>query len=85
MYKMISGLMKTEGVIRMANGTHNTRGHHLRLEKQRAVRGVRRHHITVRSLDAWNSLPEHVVSSTSLNMFKTNLDKFWHRDKFRYE
>lgn len=84
-YKMISGLMKTEGVIRMANGTLNTRGHHLRLEKQRAVRRIRRHHITVRSLDAWNSLPEHVVSSTSLTMFKANLDKFWHRDSFRHE
>jgi len=28
-------------------------------------------------LNVWNSLPSHVVNSSSVNRFKNNLDGFW--------
>jgi len=31
----------------------------------------------VRKVNIWNSLPEHVVNSSSVNDFQNNLDKFW--------
>ena len=30
-----------------------------------------------RIVNQWNSLPQYVTASASLNMFKNNLDQFW--------
>ena len=38
---------------------------------------VRKYSFTQRIVNIWNSLPEHVVNSSSVNSFKNNLDKFW--------
>jgi len=32
---------------------------------------------TNRALNIWNSLPNHVVLSDTVNIFKSTLDKFW--------
>jgi len=32
----------------------------------------------------WNSLPDNIVSSPTLNTFKTRLDKFWENQDVRY-
>ena len=32
----------------------------------------------------WNNLPEEVVNATSVNMFKTRLDKHWESQEIRY-
>jgi len=32
----------------------------------------------------WNSLPMHVVNSSSVNSFKNNLDKFWNNQEVYY-
>ena len=85
LYKMINGLMKTEGIIQIPERRHQTRGHHLRLVKQHAVKRVRRNHLTIRSLDTWNNLPEQVVTSRNLNLFKRNLDKIWADGQFGLE
>ena len=38
---------------------------------------MRKYSFTQRIVNIWNSLPEHVVNSSSVNSFKNNLDKFW--------
>jgi len=36
-------------------------------------------------VNAWNSLPDHVVLSETVNTFKSRLDKFWqHQDMIYY-
>ena len=42
---------------------------------------LRKYYFTNRALNIWNSLPNHVVLSDTVNMFKSRLDKFWqHQD-----
>jgi len=38
-----------------------------------------------RSLNNWNSLPNHVVLSDTVNMFKSRLDKFWQHQDLIYD
>ena len=54
-----------------------TRGHTFKLKKQRANTKKRANSFRHRVVDCWNSLPQEVVSSNSLNSFKTNLNNFW--------
>jgi len=37
-----------------------------------------------RIIPLWNSLPDYVVSSPTLNIFKARLDKFWENQEVRY-
>ena len=60
----------------LANTTH-TRGHPLKLKKPQATSRVRRNTLAVRAVNDWNSLPSHVVLSSSINQFKARLDKHW--------
>ena len=54
--------------------TSTTRGHSLKLEKKRVHTRVARSFISSRIFSWWNSLPESVISSTSLNSFKNSLN-----------
>jgi len=48
-----------------------------KLVKSFSRHDVRKYSFTQRIVNIWNSLPEHVVNSSSVNSFKNNLDKFW--------
>ena len=39
---------------------------------------------TQRIINIWNSLPVHVVNSSSVNSFKNNLDRFWSNQEMYY-
>jgi hypothetical protein len=52
-----------------------TRGHSLKLFKNRFRTQLRQHSFSNRVVNFWNSLPEEVVSSGSLTSFKTSIDK----------
>ena len=69
--------MQTGPLFEPVAGDHRTRGHQLRLRKPLAVKTVRRHHLGVRAIGDWNSLPQDVVAAPSLNSFKSSLDQFW--------
>ena len=62
--------------------TASTRGHELKVAKPRAHSRVRRNHFSVRTVNDWNSLPSHVVSSETTNKFKNSLDEFWTEHRF---
>lgn len=53
------------------------RGHSLKLKKPSAQKCVRVNFFSVRVVNNWNSLPEHVVTATNINSFKNKLDEFW--------
>ena len=38
---------------------------------------MRKYYFTNRALNIWNSFPNHVVLSDTVNVFKFRLDKFW--------
>jgi len=36
-------------------------------------------------VNAWNSLPDHVVLSETINTFKSRLDRFWQHQDIIYD
>ena len=53
-----------------------TRGHEMKLYKERVYKDVCKYSFGNRVIDQWNSLPEDVISATSINSYKNSLDKF---------
>ena len=80
-YRILTGKTEMDTLFQTTVGEQRTRGHQMKLRKPMAVKTVRRHHLGVRAIDDWNSLPQDVVSAPSLNAFKSNLDKHW-KDKW---
>jgi len=63
-----------------------TRGHSLKLYKQRVNKDVLKFSFGHRVVDEWNKLPEEVVNATGINnSFKTKVDKFLRSKGSLYE
>ena len=54
-----------------------TRGHELKLYKCRSSCPLRSNFFSHRVVNTWNSLPQHLIKTCSLNDFKTKLDRHW--------
>jgi len=71
-YKIVSG--KYDSVITLTlikSDTHRTRGNDLRLQKSNVKYDMRKFYFTNRVVDHWNSLPNWVVTVTSLGVIIT--------------
>ena len=66
----------TTGIWNLSSNTSN-RGHSLKLTTQRSRLELRRNSFAVRVVKPWNSLSEEVVTSPSIRMFESRLDKIW--------
>ena len=55
--------------------TSVTRGNSLKLNKPRSRLNIRQNFFSQRVINAWNQLPEFVISSTSVNGFKNTIDR----------
>ena len=53
--------------------------------KKLELHDLRKYYFTNRALNNWNSLPNHVVLSDTVNMFKSRLDKFWQHQDLIYD
>ena len=75
--KYMKGQYNTALILHLDTRTHGTttRGHQLKLEKGRSRLDVRKHFVTQRVVNLWNSLPENVVSAPTVNAFKNQIDK----------
>ena len=60
----------------------STRGHASKMHKERCRLKVRENVFGQRIVNAWNSLPDMVVQSGSLNQFKARLDRHWVGERF---
>ena len=61
---------------------NNTKGHIFKLRKPRCNKLFRRQSFPMRCIDDWNRLPECVVESDTVLVFKTQMDKFLSRRRF---
>ena len=61
-----------------------TRGHPYKIAKPRSQTSIRHHFFTNRIINSWNGLTNEIVSSTSVNVFKNRLDKFWESHPLLY-
>ena len=74
-YKFTNRLYKSEAPFTIDNDTTRER-HSLKIkEKVRAKKEVRKRFFGHKIVNLWSSLPEKVVTSTSLDSFKNRLDK----------
>ena len=66
-------------------GSTRTRGHSLKLKKMKPRLDIRKNYFGLRVVDNWNSLPENVVISKDINIFKGRLDKVWCNKMYLYD
>ena len=87
-YQMLSGIYDPSLRI-LFDIVHDsrTRGNCLKIAKQQARTNLRQNSFTFRVVNAWNSLPDCVVTAPSLNSFKNRLDSAWkdHPWRFNFE
>ena len=57
-------------------GETRTRGHNLRVKGRSFKTEMRRTTFSQRVVNLWNSLPRKAVETRSLNVFKTEIDRF---------
>jgi hypothetical protein len=67
----------------LSNCTY-TRGNALKLTTVRPNLDLKKYTFTVRIVSVWNSLPDSVIKSDTINKFKNALDKHWQNEEFRY-
>jgi hypothetical protein len=67
------------------NFDSRTRGNSLKLFVARSNIDLRKYSFTNRVVRAWNSLPDKVVNSVSLNSFKINIDKYFVEQDIYYD
>ena len=76
-YKIMKGMDRV-GVERffLLRKDSRTRGHSLKIKGERFRTELRRNFFTQRVVNLWNSLPVEVVEAASLNIFKTQVNRF---------
>ena len=62
-----------------------TRGHSLKVLKERAETTIKAHSFTHRIVYDWKSLHEHAISAPSINAFKNRLDAFRKNHPWLYD
>ena len=89
-FKIIHGIYDTEVVPQLRllselRGTDKLRGKHsLGLYQTRARLELKKNSFTHRVVKVWNSLPEDVVTASTVNEFKNKLDKAWETNEAKY-
>ena len=77
-YKIIHGISSVDPQTFFELSTHNrTRGHPLKLNKNRVHTELRQHFFSERVINIWNKLDEKTVSASSLNGFKQQLERHY--------
>jgi hypothetical protein len=83
-YKILSGKYDVAVVPCLPQSDYvKTRGNSMKLKTERSRYDLRKYSFTSRIVNLWNSLPDDIVASLSINSFKNKLDKYW-RNKDMY-
>ena len=81
-YKYTHGIYTVSEQMFSMDSTDRTRGHSLKLQKQRCNTTQRQHFFNQRIVEHWNRLPAEIVEAESLDSFKAKIDK--HFNAFRH-
>ena len=82
LYKMIHGMDDIDVTKFVSFSTNTTRGHTLKLNKPRCKKSVRLNAFPARCIDNWNRLPQDLINTPSLDIFKNRLDVIWINTRF---
>ena len=75
-FKILKGYEGVEEQLVFSRHIYNTRGHTMKLYKDRVNRDVLKYSFANRVIEQWNRLPEEVVSANGINTFKNKLNKY---------
>ncbi len=81
-FKIIMQLERIEAQIFFTPGTSFTRGHSKKLFKPRPRLDIRKNFFSLRVIEDWISLPQHLIESEDLDDFKAGLDELWAEQMF---
>ena len=85
-YKIMTGLYDIDSrEFFTINTQQTTRGHSRRILKPSVNTRKRMRSFAMRTINDWNSLPEHVATAKSLIEFKNKLDKHWCNHPMLYD
>ena len=85
-YKLVHGIYDRSSSIALDfSGITQTRGNSFKLIKRQFHYAIRKYFFVNRVVSLWNSLPEEVVTVTTVNKFKMHLDKYWSNKAFKYD
>ena len=62
----------------------STRGHSKKLQKPRANTNLRLHSFSNRIVNTWNSLPQVIIDSPTLNIFKSQIDNHFSTQRYKF-
>ena len=83
-YKIMSGMGRIEPGLFFDQPVHTgTRGHSQKIHKKRFRLDVRGSFFSQIIVGDWNSLPENVIMSDTLNCFKSRLDRLWRHEQYK--
>ena len=82
--KIMKGIVDLNYTTFFKLSTNNTRGHELKLFKQRSRLNVRRNFFSQRIVESWNALPEEIVSCTTVLHFEKLYDSFHCERKYNF-
>ena len=84
-YKFMQGKYKVPSPpLKVDTSYRVTRGHDLRVSKQRCQKNIRQDFFALRVTDHWNNLPADIVLSHTVNTFKNRLDKFMSAKRYQF-
>ena len=73
-YKLFKGYDDVDFNVFFKLSSTHLRGHELKIYKTRTQLDVRKYFFSIRVIDEWNSLPESVIHSNTVNTFKAKTD-----------
>ena len=73
----------TAGIFTLNINTN--RGHSLTLTKNRSRLDIRKHYVTNRVVQIWNSLPNSVATAQTVKTFEKHLDKYWKKHPMLFD
>ena len=86
LFKIIEGIDIVDiNITPRGNAQPETRGHSKKLYKRPVRLNISKHTFSNRVVNPWNSLNEETVQSSSVNIFKNNLNKLWKHKENKFE
>ena len=85
MYKIVHGIDELQpNKFFQFSSVSMTRGHKFKVFKRQVKTKLRQCSFSQRVISEWNKLPSYVAESSSINVFKSNLERYWsaRRNKF---
>ena len=81
-YKIMSGKSKIKANDLFKLNSRTLRGHEFMIQKKRATKFLSTQVFSNRIVNDWNNLPQKVVTATSINRFKEEIDAHWKDEMF---